>query len=996
MSVYEIVGDSDINYPSQKTKNIARILQSLNDSSDSSKIVINDAMKNFEKPSGLSLNEAIDDSTMTAILNEANTKKSGGSYSDIGETTAINNMKKYITKNHADKITNGDLSKGSEKPFEIVKLMASDTLNDYFGNSVSVSGDYIVVGAPYGDTGGEAYVFKKSIDGSVSQIAKLQSNDIEANDYFGETVSIDGDYIVISASGEDTGGSNAGAAYVFKRNSDSNVSQIAKIQASDAEASDVFGYSVSIDGDYIVASAYQEDTGGSNAGAAYVFKRNSDSNVSQIAKIQANDKDGGDVFGYSVSIDGDYIVVGAYQEDTGAGNAGATYVFKRNSDSDVSQIAKIQASDAEGSDYFGRSVSIDGDYIVVGAYGEDTGGSSAGAAYVFKRNSDSNVSQIAKIQASDAEASDQFGYSVSISGDYIVVSAYQEDTGGSNTGAAYVFKRNSDSDVSQIAKIQASDAEASDLFGSAVSIDGDYIVVGANQEDTKAVNAGAAYSFSLFPEKKPVFHKKPNNGVINADEGSNGTLFDFKAANPDNETITYTIEGTDASSFSINDSNLTFNSTPDYENPSDSGSDNNYSIKVVATDVSNKKTSVDVNVAVQDKFYFEKAKTLASDPEANDYFGNSVSVSGDYIVVGARYEDTGGSDSGAAYVFKKAIDGTVSQIAKIQASDAEEYDGFGRSVSISGDYIVVGALQEDTGAGNAGAAYVFKRNSDSNVSEIAKIQASDAEASDVFGSSVSISGDYIVVGAYQEDTGGANAGAAYVFKRNSDSNVSQIAKIQASDAEAGDIFGSSVSISGDYIVVGAYGEDTGASNAGAAYVFKRNSDSDVSQIAKIQPNDVEFGDNFGSSVSISGDYIVVGSYYEDTVAEDAGAAYVFKRNSDTSNDTTQIAKIQASDKEAYDYFGISVSISGDYIVVGAYGEDTGGNNTGAAYVFKRNSDSDVSQVAKLQASDKEVNDSFGEPVSIDGDYIVISATAEDSGASNAGAAYLFQKDPNQP
>ena len=882
-------------------------------------------------------------------------------------------------------------------PFQIAKLQASNAgEEDYFGRSVSVSGDYIAVGAFYEDTtaenAGSAYIFKRESDNNITQIAKLQASDAESDDYFGISVSISGDYIAVGAFYEDTTASNAGSVYIFKRVSDSNITQIAKLQASDAESGDKFGTSVSIDGDYIAVGAYGEDTNGSNAGSAYIFKRVSDSNITQIAKLQASDAEASDYFGYSLSISGDYIAVGAYNESTTASFAGSVYIFKRESDSSVTQIAKLQASDAEASDKFGTSVSIDGDYIAVGANLEDTTASNAGSVYIFKRESDSSITQIAKLQASDAEASDNFGISVSISGDYIVVGAYYESTTASDAGSVYIFRRESDSSITQIAKLQANDAEASDYFGRSVSIDGYYIAVGAEGEDTNGSNAGSIYLLNLEAADQIYIYNEKNTITITEKESATYS-YTIIATTKDGATISYSLNGADTGAFNI-DNNTISTVQLDYEVPSDSGADNIYNITAILSANGVDSRSFNIATTVTDSQYFQAAKIQASDAAANVYFGDDVSISGDYIAVGAYYEDTTASNAGSVYIFKRNSNSSVTQIAKLQASDAEADDYFGRSVSISDDYIAVGAYREDTTDSDAGSVYIFKRVSDNSVTQIAKLQASDAEADDNFGSSVSISGDYIAVGAYREDTTASDAGSAYIFKRVSDSNITQIVKLQASDAEADDAFGYSVSISGDYIAVGAYAEDTTASAAGSVYIFKRVSDSNVTQIAKLQASDAEASDLFGYSVSISGDYIAVGAYREDTTATDAGSVYIFKRVSDSS--VTQIAKIQASDAEENDNFGSSVSISGDYIAVGAYYEDTTASNAGSAYIFKRVSDNSVTQIAKLQASDAEAGDYFGYSVSISGDYIAVGAYYEDTTALKAGSAYIFYKDTNQP
>ena len=377
----------------------------------------------------------------------------------------------------------------------------------------------------------------------------------------------------------------------------------------------------------------------------------------------------------------------------------------------------------------------------------------------------------------------------------------------------------------------------------------------------------------------------------------------------------------------------------------------------------------------------QQAKIQAADKQLNDNFGASVSIDGDTVVVGANGEDTVGVDSGAAYIFTKTGSAWTQQ-QKIQASNVGAGDQFGYSVAIDGDTVIIGAQLEDAGGTNAGAAYVFTR-SGTTWTEQQKIVASDAEATDYFGYSVSISGDTAVVGARLEDTGGSQAGAAYIFTRDGTTWTEQ-QKIQASDIQAGDNFGYSVAISGDTVVVSAYAEDTGGNEAGAAYIFTR-SGTTWTQQQKIQSSDAEASDWFGISVSISGDTVVVGAWKEDTGGSNAGAAYVFTRSGTT---WTQQQKIQASDIETNDEFGASVSISGDTVIVGARLEDTGGLSAGAAYVFTRSGTTWTEQ-AKIQASDAQRTDQFGNSVAIDGDTVVVAAFAESTGGASAGAAYIF-------
>jgi hypothetical protein len=389
----------------------------------------------------------------------------------------------------------------------------------------------------------------------------------------------------------------------------------------------------------------------------------------------------------------------------------------------------------------------------------------------------------------------------------------------------------------------------------------------------------------------------------------------------------------------------------------------------------------------------QQAKIQASDKQSGDYFGYYVSISGDgnTAIVGASGEDTGGSGAGAAYIFTRS--GTTwTQQQKIQASDKQTNDLFGHFVSISGDgnTAIVGAYLEDTGGTDPGAAYIFTR-SGTTWSEQQKIQASDKQTYDYFGFSVSISGDgnTAIVGARGEST---SIGAAYIFTR-SGTSWSQQQKIQASGfVSSYDNFGNSVAISedGNTVIAGAPYADTGWADAGAAYIFTRSGTSWSAQ-QKIEASDKQASDRFGTSVAISddGNTAIVGATGEDTGGTDAGAAYIFTRS---GTSWSQQQKIQASDKQQYDYFGERIAISGDgnTAIVGAYIEDTGGTNAGAAYIFTR-SGTTWTQKAKIQASDKQANDYFGISVAIseDGNTIIVGANAEDTGGADTGAAYIY-------
>jgi predicted amidohydrolase len=227
-------------------------------------------------------------------------------------------------------------------------------------------------------------------------------------------------------------------------------------------------------------------------------------------------------------------------------------------------------------------------------------------------------------------------------------------------------------------------------------------------------------------------------------------------------------------------------------------------------------------------FWRQIRKLIGNEPEDSSLFGTSVAISGNYIVVGSPYQDNNGIDQGAAYVFK--IDGTsVTQFGnKLTGSEPEDGSWFGTSVAISGKYIVAGSPRQVNNGINQGAAYVFKIGGTSVTQVGDKLTGSEPENASRFGTSVAISGNYIVVGSPHQDNDGTipddsgdDQGAAFVFNIVNDTTVKLFGdKLTGSEPENASRFGTSVAISGNYIVVGSPYQDNNGINQGAAYVFK--------------------------------------------------------------------------------------------------------------------------------------------------------------------------------
>ncbi len=468
------------------------------------------------------------------------------------------------------------------------------------------------------------------------------------------------------------------------------------------------------------------------------------------------------------------------------------------------------------------------------------------------------------------------------------------------------------------------------------------------------------------------------------------------------------------------------------------------------------------------KAIIQEAYIKASNTGGGDRFGFSVALSGNTLIVGASSEDSNSTGinndgdnnlafgSGAVYVFVRE-NGLWSQQAYIKASNAQFGDQFGVSVDISGDTIVVGARFEDSAgvgvnadesnnsAANSGAAYVFHRVG-TIWSQQAYLKASNTDLGDEFGESVAISNNTIVVGSPKEssnateingddsDNSSVRSGASYIFTR-SGSVWSQQAYLKASNAQASDSFGTAVSISNDTVAVGAIDEDSSAINingdetdntaskSGATYVFVRDAFDEWSQQAYIKAHNTDSDDQFGFSLAIDDDILVVGANFEssnetgvnapgnDNSALNAGSAYVYSRIGVTWGFD---AYLKASNTDAGDEFGLSVDISGNQIVVGAYVESSASNGvdgdqsnnnallSGAGYLFKFDG-TQWQQESYLKAFNTDSGDLFGYDVAISGDSIIIGAQGEsgsatginpidDNLAGGSGAVYVYIDD----
>ena len=717
---------------------------------------------------------------------------------------------------------------------QIVLVPSDGASSARLGQSVAISGNTALAGAPSeGGLTGAAYVFVFS-NGAWSQQAKLTAADGVSGDQFGTSVSLDGQTAVIGASGS----AGQGAAYIFAQ-SGSTWTQQTKLTASDGAAGDQFGVSVATSGPMAIVGA---SGSASHQGAAYIFAL-AGATWSQEAKITASDAAAGDQFGGSVSLSATTAVAGALGK---SGSTGAAYVFI-NSGTNWTQQAKLTASDGASGNEFGYSVAVSGDTVLAGApvkncqfnCGTPAAGG-LGGAYVFAF-SGSSWSQQAELASSDGGGA--FGCSVAVSGTTaIVVENYNNS---SLMGAAFAFVR-SGSSWTQQAKLSGSDLVVGDGL-IAAAVNGSLALFGAPGKNS---NQGAAYAFVQTGTTWT------QNGKLTASDTTSADNFgQAVSVNGNTALIGSPFQASQQGAAYVFVRSITDGTWSQQAKLTAGGGKSFGQAVSLSGDVAIIGAANAAYAFVRSgTSWAQQAKLVSADPPVS--FGAAVAVDGGTAVV----TDPGqNSSQGAAYVFVSS-GATWTQQGKLTAMDAAGNDELGRSTSVSGDTVIVGAAAKNS---FEGAAYVFSR-SGATWTQQAKLTASDGVSPDNFGAGVSVSGNMAIVGAYLKNGG---IGAAYIFV-SSGGNWSQQAELTAIDPAAGAIFGTTVSMDGSLAVVGSY---KGNEGLGEAYVFAQ-SGTNWTLSMQLKAANGASGDEFGEQVSISEGTVIVGAPNH---AGGEGVAYVF-------------------------------------------------------------------------------------------------------------------------
>lgn len=853
-----------------------------------------------------------------------------------------------------------------------------------------------------------------------------------SNDQFGNAVAVDGNYAVVAASLEDHdayGGNkleDAGSVWLFYKNLAGNWIQLKKLVAPDRTNKDRFGISVAISGNTIVVGS---DNSGQR-GAAYIYSKDAGSmeNWGFVKKIVPPIQVSGTLFGISVAISGNTIVVGASQESNNANEsdplwlAGAAYIFQKDlgGEDNWGFEKKLVAVDRHEGARFGFSISFSYGLLAVGAPGEewDTGGANkisfAGAVYLFDKNQGGagNWGQVKKLVASDRGISDYFGTSVAISDSLLVVGvpSDSEDANGLNrlpgAGSAYFFGKNAGGPGvwGQIKKIVAPNRAANDYFGSSVTQNGITVAVGALYADdatagTPIIDCGSIYIFSKDQDGANQW------GLVKMALGPQREYADrfgtAMAMSGSTILVSATQENQDA-----NGGNPVVNAGSAFFLEQNTGGPGQWG---------------------------DQQKITLMDYVPDQSFGSSIAMDGDYTVIGCvnDFSDDGkqnhAKDAGAVWIFKN-INGQWTPLKKLIAPYRNAYARFGYSVAINGSTIAVGAPEQELDASGAnpvfqaGAAYIFSKDAGGteNWGIVRKLVVPGRAYGDYFGSSIAISGGNLVVGATgeDEDANGANtieaAGAAYLYSKDAGgaNNWGLVKKIAPADRAYEDLFGDAAAMEGNYMVIGASASDPSNINAGAAYLYGKDQGG-VNNWGLIKKLVVPMGavnDRLGTSVGISGTNIVIGVRNDDEDAGEsnykmnAGSAYIFGKDAGGANNWGIVKKITATDRNQLAFFGRSVAISGNIIVAGAVGESKNASGTnalydaGSAYIYEKDlgGTNNWGFVRKIVAADRGTNDLFGNPVAISGSTIAIAAMQDDEdakgqhGITEAGSVYFYK------
>ncbi len=852
---------------------------------------------------------------------------------------------------------------------ETARLTAtSPATGDQFGRCAVRFGDRLLIGAPgadgAGDSSGASFVFCNDGTRWIEE-QRLVAEDAAADDLFGSSVAIGEGVIIVGAPRTSMGKPASGAVYLFVFDG-TQWQQLDKLGASDGSAGDLFGTSVALLGDTLIVGAPGRNGSTTDEGAAYVFLYNG-AQWTESQVLDSSDANSGDRFGTTCVLSGSVAVIGApFNDVQGNSDAGAAYLFRLVSGA-WQQEQRLRALDGGTGDEFGSCVDLDGDKLIVGSPLHDATGSNAGAAYIYRFDGTSwTLSQ--KLLTTEPQADMRFGFSVAINGSRVIIGAPGRNE---RRGALYAFEE-TPSNWELVSVMEPTDLQEGDAYGQQVWLHEASLVctavTGDDSDGPWIPDCGAAYAYELHDL---ILHRI---GFINP-----GDTVSLRSCGGEDDS---------ASVLACVDVNgvtawlpLRYGMFDDHGewtlNETVPGGLSGLHIKLQSIALESDGEIVDSNRLSVAFPYNEDQKLLPAVGDASDQFGACSAIMGDVAVVG------GSSVNPTIFQFDGSIWVERQQLSNLAPMIG--YGLFGYSVAVGRGCIFVGLPAEFNGSpgvvmvyGNTGKRWTFTQ----------QLRASDGRlgSGSRFGHSVAVSGPLAVIGAPQEDGRARDAGAAYVFRFDGTQWLEE-QKLTASDAMAEDHYGESVAIWNNLVLVGSPGHDGVGfgSDSGSAYVYRFDG-ATWREEQLLASADSGHSNRFGQSVAIYGAFALVGSPYDDWKGESSGSVSAFRFDGITWNEEEKVAP---SDLSGGDLFGFSVGLDSYTAVITSPEDGDGGEGSGSAYVFRFDGVA-WSEWKKVIASNDNAGDRFGTSAALSGDAVIVGAPLSDTAGENSGVAYVFR------
>ena len=743
--------------------------------------------------------------------------------------------------------------------------------------TLAASADYRVIGVPQANGGGTFDTgFAAVYDSANNLITSIPNPDPGANDEFGKAVGVSGSLLAVSAQFNDVAGiQSAGSVYIFDVASPTPAVPILTIDNPNPIEFEGFGNALGIDGNTLVVGAMRSDGVASDEGSVMVFDlASSTPSVPQVS-IPNPAPATNDWFGWSVAVEGQSVVVGSLLDDATAADSGSAHVFDLSSATPTVPLLTLDHPQPSQAHQFSGALAISNGLVLVGSRLDSVDGiSRAGAVHLYDLNGSTPQTVSLTIENPHPREGVQFGYALDLDGQKAVIGAWLDTPAAVPTaGSAYVYDLSSATPTEPAVTLLEPSPQPIEEFGYSVAINGDTVVATSRFD-----NVSTDYAF----------------------------VYDLASATP--ESSIQTLEN--------------------------------------------------------------------AIPGSQDRFGFAVSVDRNLMAVGAPLEDDAVLDGGAVYVYDLST-GSPVFVTRLFSPSPASADQFGVSVSVSGSRIAVGATRDDTGAANSGSVFVFDMASGTPDVPVFSIHNPTAAIDDAFGNAVDLDGDDLAVAAAADDIAAEDSGSVYLFDLSSATPTAPWLQMQHPGSLQNARFGSSLAVDEKRLVVGA-------SNVEGAFVYDLLSATpQVPWVALLDPTPSSVG-AFGFDVALDGDRVIVGAPVDDGRF---GAAYVY----DLAAATPEVAvfELDRAGPNVDDLFGFDVAVSGDQVLVGAPFEDTGAINAGRVYLYDLSSVDPEMPVDSMGRASPTDGLAFGDSLDISEGVTLLGASVDGTVNFEQGAAYAY-------